>query len=95
MFASGKALVRIIGLVLPIVIADRISMRMAGVNDIAVWALLPHSLDALCIGALLAILTGTGRMVSGDRTPFIIAMTGLIVWGGWKYAELAPVCPTK
>jgi peptidoglycan/LPS O-acetylase OafA/YrhL len=64
----------------------RLAWRAAGLGDLGAWVLLPGSLDALAMGALLALLK------EGARRPIdLIGLVGLCLWlaatqsrfGGW------------
>jgi peptidoglycan/LPS O-acetylase OafA/YrhL len=80
LFLSVKSLLRFIYWTIPTVIFYRIFARAAGIDDIAIWVMLPDSMDALCLGALLAILVRYHDLKSSQQLPIIFAGIGFFAW---------------
>ena len=64
-----KALIRLIYFIVPSVIAYRLIAHLLGANDIAIWVMLPGSMDSLCLGALMALLARYCGLQSKRKLP--------------------------
>jgi peptidoglycan/LPS O-acetylase OafA/YrhL len=88
LFLSPKALLRFIYLAIPAVLFYRLAARAVGVPDIAVWVLLPNSMDALCLGALLALIRHHAPWILTNWRVRLAGACGLMVWIGFQLLEL-------
>lgn len=84
LFLSKKAIFISILVAVPAVLAYRFLCPILGVPEIAMWVLPPYSLDALLLGALLALLSHHGKISSNDWWFKICAWSGatITVFGG-------------
>jgi len=79
LFLSKQAIFTSILVTLPVVFAYRFLCPIWGIPDITIWALPPYSLDALMLGALLALLSHHGKISSNDWWFKICALLGIII----------------
>ncbi len=79
-FLHYRKLMRLIYLAVPLVLVYRIAARLSGIEDIPIWVLLPDSMDALCLGSLVAVLTKFFGWTSSRRLPCLLAGIGLLLW---------------
>ncbi|MCW8924738.1 MAG: acyltransferase [Xanthomonadales bacterium] len=75
-----KALIRVICLIIPLVLVYRLTAHSLGANDILVWVMLPDSMDALCSGALVAILVRYCGLKSTQKASLVVAGICLTFW---------------
>jgi peptidoglycan/LPS O-acetylase OafA/YrhL len=95
LFLSQKALIRFIFFVIPLVLIYRVTAKLIGVEDIAIGVMLPNSMDALCLGALLAVGLNRSRLMSSQRLPIMLAGLGLLLGVFGRVTELPQIVQTS
>lgn len=81
LFVSRRSLVIAAVCLLPGAVGYRWISHRLGLSEIATSVLPPHSMDALILGALMAMGVREGRLFSRQLSARLTATAGLVVWG--------------